>query len=284
METPTQEFEKRKHTVNPAPPGVFELRVMMSGSPDILIWRRTLDEIKRDRTRYTRLQGVSGFVVSQDRSRFDLFDRNGTYIGSTGRSDRHVTHQEADGSLDCDTMASMFLKNPYRLTDSFKSDGRAVNLEANHTTMLRDLLQIEKAELHMVGVSSGGFDVLYFDPTSAPAAAQDLFLDRMRDLREGQIVDWSVYDHEMLTAVRSYRKDDFCAWVAECAGGGMSGCEVRLRLATVSEKESYRMYLEATSVLLPHIVYFMGEDKGIPEKYSPDSTVELPQSIVRILS
>ena len=261
---------------------------MLVDKPDLVVWRKSAAAAKQTKMSLVGLDGLAGFAISQKNSRFDIFDRNGSFVASETRESPSLTGaQPKEGAAVEEAVARHLLKRPYRMAESRFHNGAAVNIQANYAAVTALLMDGKGHEEHMVGVSwaaIGGGDVLFVDPTSAPQGMQDSFLDSMRQIKNGAIIDWAVYDQEMLRAACSYREQCFCGWLIKAAARNMSPAEVMLRMSMLDQKERHRLVMESLPALLPHITYYTGEDKYAAETLEPHSPITLPSCALSVLS
>jgi len=261
---------------------------MRVGKPDLVIWRSNDEEIQKAKKNLIGTDSLAGFFVTQNGARFLVYDKRGTYLATENRTGKPVVAREVEPE-DAEELATarLVLKHPTRLASIHLCKGAAINLQANYTALTEKLMAVEKSEYYMVGTSraaEGGPDVAFMDVVKAPQKMQDIFLDTMKQVRDGRVLDWKIYDHEAYRAACSYRLDDFCGWLLQASGAKMEREEVRLRIAVLAEKERYTLISEALSVLAPSVVYLTEEDVGLPEFLDPKAHIDLPASVITLLS
>ena len=261
---------------------------MLVDKPDLVVWRKTAETIHQAKRSLVGLEGLVGFAITQKNSRFDIYDRNGSFVASETRTSAPLTGEKVDEDTTMtESVVKCALKRPYRLAESHTHTGAAVNIQANYMASASLLMAGKGNEEHMAGVSwaaTGGGDIVFVDPQNAPMPMLDDFLDNMRQLKDGDIIDWSVYDQEMLRAAESYRQQCFCGWLVEAAKSKLSPEEVLLRMTLLPPKDRHRMVVEALVVLLPHVTYYTGEDKYAAETLDLDGEISLPRCALNFLS
>lgn len=263
--------------------GPIEIRAIFDGLHHVILWRKTPAAAKRCLGWLRGECRPGGFIVRRA-GRVALYNADMAFIRYVKNTDGFIPESPAPDWSAMDKAASRLLTAAHRLSVSFPHQGAAVSLEANHGFAIAALAGLDKVEPHMLGVSDGkGAEALYLDVVSAPPGVQDWFLDHTRQLGAGEILDWHHYDVEMLHAFQSYRFDDFCDWTAQCAGANTTAAKVADVFSQAEAGLRDRMFRQAACALLPQLVYYIGADKGHPERLEPQQPVVLPQSLLRQL-
>jgi len=288
MQAPVIELKKRLDHIYAPRAECFSLRAMLVDMPDLVIWRKTAESAIQAKRTMVGLDGLIGFAITQKNALFDIYDRHGAFVASENRtSPPLIGLQIKENATVTEAVAKHVLAHPYRLAESNIHHGGAVNIQANYVAITRLLLAGEGHEEHMAGVSwagSGGGDVLFIDVVTAPNPMKDTFLDNMRQIKNGDVIDWGVYDQEMLRAVRSYREPCFCGWLVEAAGSKLSSAEVMRRMTMLDPQARRRLVLESLAALLPHISYYTGENKYEAETLDLDGRrIALPPCVLKLL-
>lgn len=296
MSHPTKELQNRIQNIIRRRPDCYEVRVMRGERPDLVVWRKSDEAVKATMQRLGKLDGVTGFAVTQQNARFKVHDSKGTFMEDVGR---HVVAELPTQPPAWDTLtleAAAVLDHPTLLTCSFPCVGSPVNLEANHVAIFDLLTSIQPNEaedrsIHdsqgrpvtvttrisgergqelinstleqMVMVScanTGGGDALYLDVGAAPERAQNCFLDNYAGLKNGSVISWPHYDREFLLAALSYREACVVDWI--CQASKMSPCvmEMTMKIGIMPAAQRQEFMQDALTALLPHITHWISEN------------------------
>lgn len=288
MESPVQELKHRLQYLHPRHIECIKLWAMMEGGPDVIIWRKNDEAISKAQKSMINRKGLIGFAVTQEAVRFEVFDRRGAFLAAVTRENPPMVPPRIDTDDEaCLAAAATVLKNPYQLAKMHPYTGAAVNIQANYIAIIARLLEGRDHEYHLAGTSwaaIGGGDSVFIDVVSAPLKMQNVYLDHMRALKNGDVIDWKIHDQEFYRASQSYRAECFCSWLLLASGSKLTREDVQLRISMLSEKDRYVMTVEALNVLLHDIMYFTGEEIGKSEILDPEAKITLSDSALRILS